>query len=62
MKPITEWPPIMTIDDVQTILEIPKMDACLMFKRPDFPLLIPGKRRYMSVSRRDLMNFLGIYE
>lgn len=57
-KPFEDWPPIMTIVEVSDVLNIPRDDAYLLFKRPDFPLLIQGKRRGRTITKRDLLKFL----
>jgi hypothetical protein len=58
MLPREDWPPILTIVEVSEVLQIPRDDAYLLFKRPDFPLLIKGKRRGRTVTKRELLKFL----
>jgi len=60
MIPREEWPPILTVPEATKALapELTPKDVYLLFRKKDFPLLIAGKRRGRTVTKRDLLNYL----
>lgn len=59
-KPFEEWPEVMTVTDIQVCLDIPRDQAYQMFKRPDFPLLVPEAKKSRKVHRVALREHLQI--
>ena len=58
-KPFEEWPEVMSRTDVQNCLEIPRDHVHTMFRRRDFPLLVPEIRKSQTVSKYRLREYLG---
>lgn len=58
-KPFDVWPEVMSRNDVQDCLGIPRDHVHAMFRRRDFPLLIPEARKSQTVSKYKLREYLG---
>ena len=58
-KPFEQWPEVMRRKDVETCLGLPRDHVDALFRRRDFPLLIPEMRRSQSVSKYKLKSYLG---
>lgn len=57
-KPFEDWPEVMTIDDTAECLGLARDPVYDMFRRPDFPLLIPHAKRNKTVTKYNLQDFL----
>lgn len=58
-KPFDQWPEVMRRKDVETCLGIPRDHVEAMFRRRDFPLLVPEMRRSQTVSKYRLREYIG---
>ena len=57
-KPYEQWPQIMYINDVVDCTGLPINQVHELFRRRDFPLLIPGRKRCRTVHKTVLNDYL----
>lgn len=57
-KPYEEWPLIMYVADVVECTGLPVNQVQELFKKRDFPLLIPGRKRCRTVHKVVLNEYL----
>ena len=58
-KPFGEWPEVMTVNEAVECTGLPRDDMYRIFKRPDFPLAIPGKKAQRKVGKYALRQYLN---
>lgn len=57
-KPFEVWPEVMRVPEVVDCLGLPRDQVYAMFRRPDFPLLIPEAKKSRSISKYQLVEWL----